>query len=484
MKRKYDKRNKRNFILIIILSILIIGIFSLFIYKYLSAAKVMYQLDAGTIVQDDLKNYVELSDDAKLKIRWNGNYYLDYNDNKIDFGKNVITYNPITGVMKLYGPFYEIQDDGKLVSLSDETILPNTTDAKFYKISDRKYLLVDTKIFSDDRKIEADNYLLVELDKLGNAKLSNNKLNLKTISETTLVTSEYSFDINNEMLYYSMDGINLKKIIGSTNEYTPKDVEEEKEEKKDKQNGNTAGNNNVVDTGIGTGKTTGVVNNSDIGNVTDINELIDKLKMTSVIRIVEGLTQIDVDYVIYDPYSEYKSVYVEVIGLGNVDTIYLNKNETHVTIGSLAANTKYKLNFIYTTVDTETNEIAPFTFDSYELKTGMPEYSVSIYKISTVSNILTYKVNLQEGFNTSAVNTVISFDYDEIDLETGDVVSKTAKIKDRISITGNPKSVLGNVSIDGYNIDRDTVLKLSITSIETSGGTMPINESYSFRFGR
>ena len=68
------------------------------------------------------------------------------------------------------------------------------------------------------------NYLLVELDKIGNAKLSNNKINLKTISPTKLVTSKYTFDIANEILTYGSDIIDLKKIIGSTNTYTKEDL--------------------------------------------------------------------------------------------------------------------------------------------------------------------------------------------------------------------------------------------------------------------
>ena len=67
-------------------------------------------------------------------------------------------------------------------------------DTKFYKIADREYLLVDRQIVSADNSINADNYLLVELDKMGNAKLTNNKLNLKTITPTVLATSKYTFE--------------------------------------------------------------------------------------------------------------------------------------------------------------------------------------------------------------------------------------------------------------------------------------------------
>ena len=69
----------------------------------------------------------------------------------------------------------------------------------------------------------------------------------------------------------------------------------------------------MVDTGIGNGQVGGpgnIINNNDTGSVPDMDEILNKVKMTSVISVVEGLTQIDVNYVIYDPYNEYKSVYV------------------------------------------------------------------------------------------------------------------------------------------------------------------------------
>ena len=159
MKRKYDLRNKRNFVIILILSIIVIAIFSLFIYKYKKASVIEYKIDTDSVIQDDNKNYIEVTEDSILKIRWNGNYYLEYQDKKINLSKNVIVYNKITGEMKLYGKFYEIDKNGKIIENTDETILGNTTIAKFYKLNDREYLLVDRHISSDDSSVEASNYM-------------------------------------------------------------------------------------------------------------------------------------------------------------------------------------------------------------------------------------------------------------------------------------------------------------------------------------
>lgn len=513
-RRKYDVKNKRNIIIIGVVAVVIVCIFSLFIYKYSKASKIEYKIEAGSVLQDVLKNYITLDDDAVLKIRWNGNYYLEYNKEKINLGKKVIAYNGLTGSMKLYGTFYEIDNDGKIIENKNETVLANTTDSKFYKIDDREYLLVDTKIYSNDNSIQADNYLLVELDKAGNAKLSNDKINLKTISPTILVTSEYTFDIANEILNYGQYDIDLKKIIGSTNQYNPTGKGENSSENQDDNadgssgtgsgtgtgtgdgtgSGNgTGGGSGGVGTGTGTedGANTGigvggsgvgpgdVVNNDDIGNVPDIGEIMDKVKMTSIIRVVEGLNQIDVDYVIYDPYNEYKTVYVEVVSSGKVDVIYLSKNDTHITLNNLVANTNYKLNFVYTTIEkneeTGQEKLVPYTFEQFDLKTKMPEYSISIYKLSRVYNTLTYKVNLQSGFNISKVNVELLFDYEEETI----ILNSSVDVNDL-----NSDYVLGNFDMSNYSVNEDTLLKLKIKSVISGGVELPINSTYTFRFGR
>ena len=486
-RRKYDGKNKRSFIIIVVVAIFIVCIFSLFIYKYNKTSKIQYKIEAGTVLQDVDRNYITVDDDAVLKIGWNDDYYLLYNDEKIVLSQNVISYNTLTGGMKLYGNFYEILSDGKIVEHKNETVLANTTDAKFYKIDDREYLLVDRKISSKDNSIEAGNYLLVELDKAGNAKLSNDKVNLKTITSTILVTSKYTFDISNELLNFGEYDIDLKKIIGSTNQYVP---EEEVDDGKDDKE--TEEEDNEIGTGIGNGQVGGpgnIVNNNDTGSVPDMDEILDKVKMTSVISVVEGLTQIDVNYVIYDPYNEYKSVYVEVISSGKIDVVYLSKTDTHLVLNNLNADTLYKLNFIYTSTvtdnETGTSEVIPYTFDQFELKTLKPKYSISINKISKVYNTLTYRVDLEKGFNISKVNVNLSFEYDEINPETSEVTKKNASIDSSVDIANISSGyILGKFDITGYNINADTLLKLTVKSVVASDVEIPINSSSTFRFGR
>ena len=137
-RRKYNGKNKLSFIIILVVSIVIIGIFSLFIFKYSKISKIKYEIESGSVIQDVDKNHITLDNSAALKIKWGGKYYLINEEENINLGKKVIVYNTVTGRMNLYGTFYEINADGKIIELKDENILKNTTETKFYKLDDRE----------------------------------------------------------------------------------------------------------------------------------------------------------------------------------------------------------------------------------------------------------------------------------------------------------------------------------------------------------
>ena len=467
MRRKYDLRNKRNFIIITILMIAIICIFSLFIHKYNTASKILYKVETGSIIQDVNKNYLNTSEDAELRIRWNDNYYLVYQDQKINLGKKVIIYNTITGTINLYGRFYEINSDGRIISHNGETKLPSAKDPKFYKLDDREYLLVDKAIVSDDRSINASEYLLVELDKLGNAKLSNDTLNLKTVSSTTLVTSNYKFDIANEKLSFNNLEIDLKKIIGSSNQYEEEPIEEEPEE---------------TDEGKG-GNETKETQKEKLDPV-KIEEIRNKAKSTSIVRIVPGLRQIDVDYVVYDPYNDYKGVEARITKKGGIDVVPMPKNDTHIVIGNLNANTTYKVEFIYTTIDEETGKVENHYIDEpINITTKLPTFDIGVYKYASTNKELTYKVTLPSDYKVNEVNVELSFKYRQYN-DDGDFTIEPGHKTDKINVTTSDNIVYGYIDLSDYNIDRDNSLRLTITSVKGNEGTLNINKSYSFKFAR
>lgn len=152
------------------------------------------------------------------------------------------------------------------------------TESKLYKIEDRKYLIVSEKISNENETINAENYLIVILDKSGNTQLINDKMDIKTINALVLKTDIFTFDVANERLIYEETKIDLKKIIGSTNEYVEKEKPEgtgeegENEEEGNEGENQEEENTETPKTVIGGGNATSTTSNSvNVGGATSIN---------------------------------------------------------------------------------------------------------------------------------------------------------------------------------------------------------------------
>ena len=222
--RKYDIKNKRNIGIIIGISIIIIIMFSLVIKLFLSSDKKEYTVHDGALVFDKDKSIIKVTEDSTIKKKWNNEYYLKFKDNNYELGNTAISYNEKTGEIILYGKYYEI-GSGDLIDVTDgETVIKSSVITKFYKLADRKYLVVDKDIKTSDGLLSTNEFLMIDLDKVGNATLVNHKVNLKAFAATSIVTSNYTFDIANEILTYGSNKIDLKKIIGSSNTYTKEDL--------------------------------------------------------------------------------------------------------------------------------------------------------------------------------------------------------------------------------------------------------------------
>ena len=137
----------------------------------------------------------------------------------INLTDHAVVYDTTNGNLKLYGKYYEVLNTGDVKILKDENVIESSVKSHFYKLADRKYLIVDRVIESSDGLLVTSNYLLVSLDKSGSATLLNNNVNLKTFKPKVLKTSNYTFDIANEKLNFGGEDIDLKKVIGSTNLY-------------------------------------------------------------------------------------------------------------------------------------------------------------------------------------------------------------------------------------------------------------------------
>ena len=463
--RKYDKRNKIYFGIVLVASLILIIIFSFFIAKVIKNGKIEYFIDEGSILYDKDKNLIKLESESVLKIKWNDEYYLMEDKNMYLLGTNSIIYNPSKDIMQLYGKYYEVTSGGEdnVIVYEDETVV-RTTESKFLKIADRKYLIIDPVIKTENGSLNTKNYLIVELDKMGNATLINNEVNLKTFEPTTIITSNFTFDIANEQLTISDQIIDLKKIIGSTNEYVkPEDKPSDGED--DNSSDNNTGNNdgNTSEGGNNEGQIGGDNNNDD----ENIDDIIDKTKTTSIISVNPSVGNISIDYVIYDPLNEYESVFVEVRDDNNtlVSVGYFDKMNTNFIITGLKANITYNLTFKY--VYYREGVRVEEKFDEASVTVGKPSISLRVDKVTSKTIYYTVLLDKDYSLDTLTVNLVS-------DLEDGSQIklyntfdSNTLANKESVSGSFNYSNIgqfatlyINNVKFSGYPIDIDAKYKV------------------------
>ena len=544
--RKYNSKTKKTIIIILILFVVFIVIFSLFLKKSMEVAKTAYSIPTGSILFDSDKNMITTDSDSTMKIKWGGDYYLKYNGENINLGKHSVVYNSNNGDITLYGKFYNVQKNGDVKVIKDENKIKSSVASSFYKLADREYLIIDRTIEAVNSDLITSNYLIVNLDKSGNATLLNDKVSFKTITPTKLKTSAYVFDIANETLNFGKDDINLKKIIGSTNKYDEKTYNlnadsKNKDGKSDKSNSNgnsgsgsgdgtgtgngsgtgngtdgtgtggngsgsgsgngnssgTGGSNNGNGSGTGssnggsgngslTGGGTGIsgngtnqgststYNNNYDSGISDstVDKIVKATKNTSVIRVSPNIDSIGVDYVVYDPNNEYKSVYVEVENTvtSKVNIVYLSKTDTSIVIRNLVPNVYYNLTFKYSYNDK--GKTRENTFDKFGTYTEIPSMTLTALKV--VNNKVYYKISFDNNYTIvgGSINLLLN----------GQIVSTNS-----IPTKGNISEISGSdcyFDISGLNLSKKNgdILTIKLVSLSFNTYTIKPNLTYKFKY--
>lgn len=556
--RKYNNKTKKTMIIIFVLFAVIIIIFSLFLKKAFDIEKAVYKIQFGSVLFDNKQNMITLSSEGTIRIKWSGNYYLQYNDKDYELGDHAVVYDSNSGNISLYGKYYHVKSDGKVDVIKGENKIKSSVKSNFYKLDDREYLIIDRTIQSADSSFVTGNYLIVNLDKLGNATLLNDKTSYKTIKPTVLKTSSYTFDIANEKLNFGGEDIDLKKIIKSTNEYDEDtyDLNATKDENIEGENGQGvagdgtgtgdgvggsgaggaggaggeggaggaggdgtgsggaggAGGTGDGEVGIGVGNGTGGAGGSGSGGgaggsggtgdgtggsgsgggaggngsssnnaVSEeaVQQIINAARNTSVIRLTSGINSISVDYVVYDPNSEYKSVFVEVLNTqtGQTSIVFLSKNDTNVDINGLAANTPYYLNFKYSYYD-DKGTLKEVSFDEVTLSTNMPKIILTVTKI--VGNELHYKIDFDKKYTIKSGNLQL---YNEAGHPTGVAGSLCVTgSRDTISsVNGEVRCPL-DLSKSNFKLKKGEILELRLETLEFNLDRITPKIKYKFMY--
>lgn len=407
MNKKKTKNNNPLFILLIIIIIVVVALFVYFIYLFSTYDKKEYDVSTGSVVYDKNSEYVKVKGDAYIAQKFDKNYYLyeKINDEtrKYNLGKNAVVYDENDMYVYIYGTAYQVISTGSVDTLKGQTKVVKSSPTKFFKLEDRKYVMVDKNIrTSGSDVLNTPDYVIINLDKKGNPSFANHLVDFKTISQTTVVGSMFSFDVANEKLIVDKTEIDLKNVIGSSNEYEPpkKEAVDYTDEKLEALQNKLEEN---ADTIVGyydqyfkdvinsvnnlTTSVIGANNNAMIG-VNKSDTYYDFVKWLALKSVSARVTTIEVEYSIFDPSDEYQVVYLVVDGPDNtkdengkdVDTVYhaLNKNDSKYVIRNLKPDTPYVVSLSYTKVGSVEEEVE----DSVVVTTKKSDYSLTVTKIT------------------------------------------------------------------------------------------------------
>mgnify|MGYP004471553595 FL=1 len=439
--------NKMNFTIFTFIVIIILLILAGAVVIVLQNGKTEYEVSSSICVYDSDYNYIELENIGTVSKKWTGGYYLkeSQTDKEYNLGSYSVAFDKNRNSLTLFGDFYQVFEGGNVNKLTNYNTINGTNDCKFYKIADRKYLIVAPNIENNTGSLSTKNYLIVIVDRLGNAQLLNNQIDAKSINEMVISTSDFDFDVANEQLTFKQEeaSINLKRILGSTNEYVKVEKEEEKNTEENQntipnQGGNyasnsTTNNNNSSTTIIngGSGTTGNVGNNSNITPgtkmdttwVDDLNKWIKDVaagfdsiyngnsgkkddatlaKSIKLNSLSSGVTYIDVNYSVTDPESKYNVVYLRISG-DNITpyNISLDKSNTSYRVTGLSPNTNYYIEMGYKTIFADAS-VEEMIEDTMVTRTKSPVESLKITRVSTDKVYYSLKLDSEFVYDSGA----------------------------------------------------------------------------------
>lgn len=427
-----NKKRFAIFAIIIIIIIIIIILLITCLRLALNHEVEEYQIESNVTLYDSEYEPLQPEEAGTITKKWDGNYYLTLDNTKETFKLNpeVVSFNENNSQVTLYGDVFKVLLDGQVEKYSKDTTIKNTSEDQFYKIADREYLMISNSIKNESGSISTSKYLYIIIDKSGNTLLLNNQIYARTINPIVLSTNSYRFDIANEKLIVGNDEIDLKKIIGSSNEYVEKDDEKDidwqnlipdnqgtssndnNSDNSQNSNGSVANNQGGVQSEAGTnagtsneesGSSTGggtIINNNTEINKTPLS------KSVSLRGAIATSSYIDIEYAVQDPQNRYQTVYAFVEAVGYENTIALDKNATTYRLTDLEPNTEYKITLGYKEI-TEDNEVVDNIEDVLSVRTTKINASIDITRVGTGSKKVYFNLKLDQNY---------AFDYAKIAL--------------------------------------------------------------------
>ncbi len=462
--RKLTKQNTMSFNVLGIMLVAGLAVFSTAVGFVVKNRDESYKVNAGSTVYTEDNEYVDMSEDAVVKKKWDHKYYLKTNDNEVYcLGKNTIIYDNNEQTMTLYGDSYRINDDGTVDSLKDVNVIDDVSTPKIYKLRDRMYVMTGREINSTDGSIKSSDYVAVNIHKGGTAMVMNDDYYVNVLQPIMLESDGLYFDVSSELMAKDGNVVSLKNVIGSSNLYTGRPlvysegIAEESDAKLVASNpevitimggnggtggaggqGGQGGNGGTGgaggsggyggsggfggDGGMGGSGGTGGIggqggnggmggdggDGGDGGEGSDAS--ISATKWISLKNATPSVGSIDVEYFVNDLTNDYVDVFLNVwdVASGNKkETVHLDKTDTKYTVTNLEPGKSYKLEMGYQAYkkdSTGSTTLETITQDVTKVTTKADIAYIEINRVSTS------QVSSTDDFTVTVEYTVKSYD--------------------------------------------------------------------------
>ena len=352
-----------------------------------ASAAAVYAVTAGSTVYDGDNAQVDMTAGGQIRLRADGKYYLTTETgDTYCLGEQAVYYDQNTAVLHLLGDGYRVYSDSSVKKISGETQISDLVSTAFYKLGDRRYVLIAPEITDSTGTVRTSQYLFCVLDRAGNALLLNHEINYKTTEATVLYAGEDAFDIAEEMLLFGGSTIDLSMIFGSTNEYNAIKEAREGEEQQDTieltikggsgGDGGTGGSGGDGGSGGsggmggdggsgglggsgGSGGAGGAGGTGGTGVSGSASSYADGRYSMNLSGVTQYVNMLNVYYNVVDPFGNYGTVFLVVrpsegteqeIEAGT-QTIVLDVDASSVGVYGLNPDTRYTLELCYVPVE-------------------------------------------------------------------------------------------------------------------------------------
>ena len=431
--------NVRKYIVIFAAVVLAVcGGFLSVIVMSSSQEKEVYYVSSDCVAYDKNGARILLSGGGKVYQSWNNEWVLkDDNSNVYSLGENTVLFDE--GALKILGGGYQILNNNEVNELASYNEVTSLNDAGFFKLSDRKYLMVGSNIGGSEEAVDTSKYLFIVMDKGGNALLLNDAVCLKTKNATALSGPNFNFDIPNEKLLLSDDTVvDCKSIIGSTNEYSTlydpdiirsrssgNAVEEDTSNPDEitlNISGGAGGDGGLGGIGGiggfggdgGNGGDGGLGGNGGNGGAGVAPKVTDARKTMNIYSISTTYNTATINYHVNDPFGQLGDVYFKYSSVGSSDEQirYVDIDGSQLTLYNLAPGKKYNIGF-YSSESDSVPEASEYFYT--------PEATALITYEKLTEDSLTVRVKYDTGLTLSGGSLKLSYQkQDESGYETGD----------------------------------------------------------------